>query len=456
MKTIIARIRSYADKATAILTVTAGLSYLFGLIRDRLLARQFGATVDLDIYNAAFIIPDLLLNIFIAGALQAAFIPLLTAIRIKRGSTQADKFASTILNTAILLVLILGSLTALCMPFISPLIAPGITGEDRALLTTTARLLLISTVLFAASNTLGAMLVSKKTYLAYGLSPVLYNIGIIGGILFIAPTIGIMGVVIGTVIGALLHLLMRLIWIWKQQFTYSFVAISAWKTKPFQKLIQLMLPKMVGHPAEQLSFWAFTAIASTLAAGSITMLSFARNFMSVPVSLFGIAVATTIFPILTEDATAKNMSRYRAHLKKSITKVLILTIPSAIALMIGGTFIIRILLGGGKFDEQAVQTTALLLQVLALSIPLESTSHILSRAFYAIQNTFLPVVITIISLLVMIASAWVLSKNIGITGLGWGFLIGSITKNILLAALLKREIPKITADQSQSSLLHPG
>ncbi len=431
-------LNGYNQKFThgaAILSVTAFLSYGLGLVRDRLFVHTFGAGRELDAYNAAFIIPDLLLNILVAGALQAAFIPVFTNVLTKEGKEKAERLANTVLHSAMIAIAVVGCLAALFMPTLSNVIAPGFADHEKTLLVNLTRLLLLSPLLFAISNTLGAILVSQKSYLSYGISPVLYNLGIIGGV-FLSPWHGIYGVAIGTIIGALLHLGARLYGM--RPLTFRYRRILDWKDRNFKKIVVLMIPKMFGHPAEQLIFWAFTVIASTLAAGSITMLSFARNFMSVPVSLFGIAFATASFPILSEAASRQDRHEFFTHFRQSLKKILLFTIPSGIVLFFFSTIIVKLLLGSGKFDQNAILTTASVLSIFALSVPTESISHLLARAFYALQDTLIPVLISLSGFGLAVAIGWLYAPTIGLQALAWGFFAGSLLKIISLSFLLYR------------------
>lgn len=418
----------------AILSATAFLSYGLGLVRDRLFAHTFGAGSELDAYNAAFIIPDLLLNILVAGALQAAFIPIFTDIWHKKGKDEAEKLANTVLNAGIIAVIIIGTLAAIFMPALTKIIAPGFAPHEKALLINLTRLLLLSPIIFSISNTLGAILVSQKSYFAYGLSPVFYNFGIIAGVLLLSRTHGIYGVVFGTLAGALLHLGIRILGMRPLKLKYA--PILNWRDYNFKRIVVLMIPKMFGHPAEQLIFWAFTVIASTLAAGSITMLSFARNFMSVPVSLFGIAFATASFPILSQAASRADHREFVSHFWESAKKTLLFTVPSGIILFFFSVIIVKIFLGSGKFDDHAIFTTASVLSIFALSVPTESLSHLLARSFYALQDTLMPVIFSLLGFGIAIAIGFAYAPALGLPALAWGFFAGSVFKITSLGILL--------------------
>lgn len=419
------------------LSITTFLSYFIGLIRDRFFARTFGLSRELDLYNASFIIPDLLLNILVSSALSAAFIPIFTSLFTKGEKEKSNELANTVLHSAVFVILIAGILAAIFMPFLARFIAPGFSETELVRLIHLSRLMLVSPILMAISSSFGAMLISYKTFLPYGLSPIFYNIGIIAGA-FTKPWLGVYGLVLGTLFGALLHLMPRLFAIMKSPFAYHF-ALNL-KDQHFLKVIKLMIPKMIGHPIEQLTFLSFTRIATTFVAGSVTAVSFARNFQSVPVSLFGIAFSVAIFPTLCEAAGKSDHENFLKNFWKALRDILIFTIPSAIGLYFLSTLPIRILLGGGNFSDENILRTGSVLSVFALSIPTESLVHLFARSFYAFKNTIIPVLLSVVGFMVSVSFAYTQSKSLGITAIPYGFFLGSAIEVILLALLLRVKI----------------
>lgn len=422
------------------LTITTFLSYVTGLLRDKMFAHTFGAGRELDIYNASFIIPDLILTMLVSSALSAAFIPLFTSLNTQGQKEKANELANTVLHSATLVILLFGGTIAIFMPWLSGLLAPGFNAEEQHSLVNLTRLMLVSPLLMAVSSSLGAMLVSFKRFLAYGISPVLYNLGIVAGTLTVA-WLGIYGLVLGTLFGVLLHFLPRLIAIRKTQFKYYFKI--NWKDPNFLKMLVLMLPKIIGQPVEQLNFMAFTRIATLLAAGSVTAISFARNFQSVPISMFGIAFALAIYPTLAECAAKSDKEGYVKNLKKAARNILLFTIPSAIALYFLSKFAIKIFLGGGKFTDANIIQTATVLSAFAFSIPTESLVSLLARAFYALKNTLIPVVFSVLNLIISVTFAYYQSKTIGIVAIPYGFFIGSTVEVVALYVVLNWKLKRL-------------
>ena len=430
-------LKKILPRGSVILGLTTLGSYGVGLVRDRMFAQTLGASPALDAYNAAFLVPDFLFNLFVASGIAAAAIPLFTQLEAQNRKA-AQEYINTLMTAAITAMGVTGLIILLFAPQLSTLVAPGLNEESRASTTHLMRILAIPPLLFAASNALGSLLVAEQRFIFYGLSPILYNLGIIGGTLYLFPRWGITGVAWGTVFGAMLHLLVRLIDSlrsgWRPRIVW------AWGSSEMRRTLRLMAPKMIGHPVELVTFWVFTSIASLLAPGSITTLNFARNFQSVPVSFIGIAMATAIFPTLAQAALASPQKLKTVTVRTAIS-ILSISAVAALILFIIRRPLVHILLGGGAFTADAIGQTTFLLGVFCLAIPTESLSHLLARAFYATQNTITPVIWGVASLVVAASSAYILVQNIGIAGLPFGFFLGSLTKTTGLAVsfLIKKE-----------------
>jgi len=326
---------------------------------------------------------------------------------------------------------------------VSVLVAPGFSPEERLMVAKILRILALSPILFGISNALGALLVAKRRFFFYGLSPILYNLGIIGGALFLSPQFGIIGVAIGTVIGAGLHLLTRIIDALLSGF--KFEINFKFKTPEFKKTIQLMIPKMLGHPVELAMFWGFTIIASTLGVGSIAILSFARNFQSVPVSIIGITLSTTSFPIMAKSVADDSLKEFKTTLTNSFWLILAGSVLAAIATFIIKEPLIRLVLGGGAFTEEAILKTSTMLGLFTLAIPTESLRHLLARAFYATKNTTTPVVMSVIGLIIAIGGGYLLRPTFDILAIPIAFSIASLVELIFLIVLLPHRLKKLSS-----------
>lgn len=433
-----------------VLGTTTLISYLLGLVRDHYFAQIFGATRALDAYNAAFLIPDLLFNILVASGIAAAFVPILTEL-LKLDTERALKYANSVITAAIGSMIIVSVIIIIFAGPISALVVPGFNLVDRALVAKILRLLALSPIFFGVSNAIGAMLVTKRRFLFYGLSPVLYNLGIIFGAIYLAPYFGIMGVALGTILGAFLHLAIRFFDARRSGFVFNLK--YSFKTVEFKQTLKLMLPKMLGHPIELATFWAFTAISSTLAPGSVAVMNFARNFESVPVSLIGITIATTTFPILAMTIVDRSIERFRKILKTSFLLIFFTSIAAALVTFLIKEPLVRLALGGGAFKASDIVRTSATLGMFALAIPTESSIQLLARAFYATKNTIIPVALSIVGFIISVGSAYLLVPRFEILALPLGFFIGSAVELILLAFLISIRTRQLFSHVSKNERL---
>ncbi len=427
----------FIPAGSIVLVATTFASYGLGLLRDRMFAHTFGASRALDAYNAAFLLPDLLFNILIASGIAAAFVPIFSEL-FSSDKEKSYEYTNSAISGATMVMIISALTLVLFSNSISAIVAPGFNLTDRLMVAKILRVLAISPILFGISNTLGAMLIAKRRFLFYGLSPVFYNLGIILGTVLLASRFGIMGVAIGTVAGAFLHLLARVIdALWSG---FRFKLSFNFKTAEFKKTIKLMIPKMFGHPVELAMFWGFTVIASTLQSGSVVVMNFARNFQSVPVSLIGVTFATTAFPLMAKAISDHSPEEFRKVFRNSFWLILGGSTLAAVVIFLIRVPLIRIVLGGGAFNEAAINRTALTLGVFTLAMPTEALIHLLARAFYATKNTIVPVVMSIIGLVIAIGGGYLLLPRFDILAIPISFFAASFVELVILLILLPRRI----------------
>jgi putative peptidoglycan lipid II flippase len=427
-------------QGAVLLSVLTFGSYVLGLLRDRLFARTFGAGAELDAYNAAFVLPELTLDVLIASGLAAPFIPLFAALK-REDLGAAHEFARTILTGAVFVMGVAAALLFVFAPQTASFIAPGFDPAQRELYTSLFRVMCVTPVIFAASIALGEVLVAEQRFLAYGLAPLLYNAGLIVGTVAFSDSLGIFGPAIGAVIGALLHLGIRILGILRTGLRLR--PGFALRTRAVREFVKLMLPKMASHPIEPLTFLFFTALATTIGAGSVSAVSFARNFQSVAVALIGISFSLAAFPLLAAAHAAGDRRRFASVLGTNLATIGVLTVGAAIGLYLVGELAIRLFLGGGAFDADDIARTSLVLSVFAISVPFESLTHLLSRALYATRNTLLQVLASICGFGVTVAASTALAPSLGITAIPLGFAAGTAVKVVLLAVALAPRVARI-------------
>lgn len=423
--------------ATALIAITSFLSYGIGLIRDKTIAFQFGTTNATDAYNASFLIPDILFNLFIAGALSAAFLPIFSDQLVK-DKKEAQIIANTMLTSATLFISLIAITAFFSMGHIVPIIFPKIDASLHTDIINMTRIMLASAILFAISNTLGNILMSYKHFLSYALSPILYNLGIILGIIFLKDSYGIYSAAIGVVIGALLHCIIRVIDAFNTDFKYK--PQLQLKHPQFIKIIKLMIPKSIGLISWQINLFIYSIVGITLIEGGFTAFNYARNIQSFSVSLFGIAFATAVFPYLTSAIGEGDNKKYTDHIQKTMQRILFFTIPAAVGVMILATPLTELILAGGEFKEESTRLTATILFFFGLSIPFEGLSHIVARAFYALKNTITPMKVQIVSMFIIGGSTIYLAPKYGIEWFSIGFTIGFAFYVFVMLFFLRKEL----------------
>ncbi len=434
--------------ASAIMIVTLMASNVLGLFRDRFLAQQI-PTDRLDTYFAAFRIPDLLFNVLILGAVSASFIPLLTQA-FREDEENAWHIARATLNFAVLALTLLAGLFALLMPWLIPLVVPSFGPEKQQLTIEVARILMIQPIFFGASYMFSAMLTARRRFVVYAIAPLVYNISIITATLLFAREYHVKAVIIGVVVGAFLHFAMQAVA--ARSIGFRWQPVLDLRNPVLRKVALLMLPRSIGLGGMQVVLVIFTALASSLAAGSIAIYNLADNIQTMPLAVFGISFATALFPTLSDAFAAKDEPAFSRYLIRGFRYITFLMIPSSLGLILLRAQIIRLILGSGYFNWDATVAAAATLGWFAVGLTAEAIVHLLSRAFYARHNTAVPMGIALSSYLVMILSGWFMSQSIGVAGLAIGFSLGSIVQACWLYLKLRPQLPTLAAEESTLGL----
>lgn len=443
--------------AAFILAVTSLLSALFGLLRDRLLAGNFGAGDELDIYYAAFRIPDFLTMVLIMGAISAAIIPIFSQYLV-RSKEDAFKFLANLLNLFLFFLAIVSLILIIFVPQLLQLIAPGFSSEKKEITILLTRIMFLSPFLLGIGNILSSILCVFKRFLIASLTPVVYNLGIIFGILFFVPRLGLVGLAWGVVLGGILYVLIQLPALLKLGFLPQ--KIFEIQEPGFKKVVKLTLPRSIGLAASQINLIVMTAIASGLASGSIAIFNLAEGLSRPFLTLIGVSFSTAAFPSLALAFSKKEKEKFFKIFSETFSRILYLIIPLSFLLFIFRDLIVKLILKAGKFGLVDVYLTSACLGLFALGLFAQSLTLLLAKTFYASQNTKIPAFSSIVAMVINISLAflfvWLLSfqnffqeilitflslqniKNIEIIGLPLAFSSSAIIQFVLLYILFQK------------------
>ena len=425
--------------AAVVVGVSSFISRFLGVFRDHILAGQFGAGDELDIYYAAFRVPDLIFNLLVLGALSAGFIPIFVSLlddsNKPASNRDAWRFANLVVSSLVVILLILSVIGIVLAPQLLRLLTPGFSADKLAATVQLSRLMFLSPLLLGISGVVGGILQSFKNFFAYSLAPIFYNLGIIAGALFLVPRFGLLGLAWGVVIGAALHLLVQLPTLWHLGFRFQ--PLLDWRDAALRQIGRIMIPRTMGLAISQLNLVVMTILASALASGSLAIFNLANNLQSFPVGIFGLSFAIAAFP--TISALVGQPDKLKASLTVTIRQTLFLVIPATIIILALRAQIIRVILGSGRFDWQDTILTMRTLSYFGISIFAQSLTAILVRVFYAYKDSATPFWISLVAAAINISLAWPWSRQFGVAGLALAFSVSNIVNFILLWLALRHK-----------------
>lgn len=426
----------HVTSAAALLGVASLLSRVVGLFRDRLLAAHFGAGATLDVYYAAFRWPDALYNLLIVGALAAGFIPVFSECLEHEGEEASARLAGRVLSLTAITMMGVSLILILGAGIIVPATVSGFSPAQIAETIVLTRIMALSPLLLGLSAVMGGVLQATKRFTAFAVAPMLYNAGIILGILCLAPTWGIRGVAVGVVAGTMLHLLAQALPVLRTR-TLIFDR-PTYREPRIRHMLALMGPRTAGLAITQLNLIVLLALASSLSDGSVSVLAFANNVQSVPLGLVGISFAVAALPALSQAAVRRDTKETTRLVMTLARQVLVLVIPMAAWLILLRAQVVRLLLGQGAFDWDDTIRTAMLVGWFAVSLPAQALVPLLARVWYAYQNAWVPFGVGVLSEIVNVSAALIFRHWYGANGLAIAFSLASIVQVIGLAWFLRR------------------
>ena len=417
------------------------LSRILGFLRESLIAGFFGKTGATDAYNAAFLLPDLLFWLLVGGVISSAFIPVLSDYIAKGHEDEGRRVASSVIN---IVFLVLGSLIIIGLvlaPQLVRLEVPGLRPDHMILAVHLTRIILLQPLLMALSGLTMGILNSYKIFWPSALGGVLYNVAIIVcGTVFANPNRpgSIAGFAIGVVVGAAANFAVQVPAL--RRVGWRFYPVIDWRHPGVRRIIWLALPIIISYTINQLQVTINSNLASGLPEGSVTAIWWSYRLYLLPVGIFATAIAVAVFPTLTEMASLHRWGEMRQTVSTAMRTVIFITVPVAVGMIVLRYPLLRVLFQHGQFNTGDTLATAVPLLYFCLGIVAQSVIQILPRAFYALQDTWTPVVMGILATAVNVAVMYILIKPMATGGLALAASAGATFNMAALLFLLRKRL----------------
>lgn len=426
----------------AVLALTQLLSSGCGFLRDQAFSIMFPLDTDAigvaSVYIAAFRPSDLLFQIFVMSCLSVVLVPFLASHLAHGRREEMNRIAS---STMLVFGIVFG-LIALVTAIFFPLLAPHLVkfeGESLELYIRFGRIALFTNFLFVFGNALGQYLITIQRYWLYGMTPILWALGTIGGTYLLTPLMGPMGPMIGTVIGTVIYTIIRFIAAAKSGFRFDLGADGVLHGE-LKHMGLLIIPRMAALGALQLQLLLLDRLGSGLGSGMVALNQFASNFESVIPGIVGISIAQSAFSMLSQSVAKGDHASVTRAIRQGMMFNLALSLPGAIAL--------AILAGFAAWILQLSPSTAPLfkqsLLIYCVAIPFESTNHIILRSFYAFKNTLFPALSSVISCTIAVSVGSMLLAHYGLFALAIAYVTAQISQTVFLGTSLTFMLRKKT------------
>ncbi len=440
------------------------LSQVLALVRDRILANQFGAGQTLDIYYAAFRIPDFIYAAVASLVSISVLIPFFSGI-FEQKKEEAAHLMSTIFTVFVGLMIVVSGVFWIIMPYLTHFLMPGM--KDPAVLaelTSLARLLLLQPICLGISNLLGVITQISKRFFLYAMSPILYNLSIIFGLLFLYPMFGIHGVVVGVIIGGMLHFLVQVPFVSSRgllpRVTFKIDKKVVWE------MFKLSVPRTLTLSATNLELIFITSFASLITTGSIAIFSFSNSLQSVPFAIVGVSYALAAFPTLSAFIARGERDMFIEHVTTAARHIVFWSIPITMIFIVLRAQIVRVILGSGAFNWDSTRLTAACLALFTISLAAQGLELLFIRAYYAAGMTKKPLLVNLCSSVVTVGAPFLLLQafnhypmfrffiesmfrvgdvpGAGVLMLPLGFSIGTILNTVVLWTFFERDFGSLT------------
>ncbi len=440
--------------AAVILSSSTLVSALLGIYRDRLLNSMYLDTykVGIDAYTVAFTIPDFMYLLLVSGALAVTFIPVFNSRLAKNNRESAWQMSTSLINFLALVTMATSVLIMIFAPIlVKYVVGPGLSESGQELAISMMRVIAINPFLFAVATVISSVQQAVGRFVFNALAPTMYNLGIIIGAIWFTGGInlfghqifsgGIMGVALGVVLGAVLQLIVSSLGLLGLGFDYRFKIY--WRNRGFRKILTLLPARSADQGLDYVSSIIDTNLASRMADGTIRAYQQASTLYNMPINLVGVAIATAAFPQLTERIGEGRRDLFAKELRSAMRMIIWFSLPIAMLMFFCRGYIVSIIDRGGN------GTIAMLLGIFCLAIFLRSVFHIMSRSFYAFQDTKTPLLVSLVTLAVSVGlEIWlVFGWHMGAGGIAWAQVIWALLELTSLTVLILRRVPNLFDSQ---------
>lgn len=420
-----------------ILSVMIIVSRLFGFLRYRVLAGYF-MKGDLDVFFAAFRIPDIVFEILITGAFTSTFIPIF--VRYIKNQEELEINISSIMNLITIFLVGFIIITVIFLDYLMPVITPGFSKEKMDMVISYSRLLLIGQLPFLVfGNFLTGIAQANKIFFITSIAPIIYNISVIAASLLFAQSVGLTAPIIGIIFGAILFFIIQLPIMIKVNFHYHPIINI---TKGVSDFFRTVLPRTFSVIFSQIDATVDLTLASFLGSGSYTIFYLAQHLQLLPVSIIGMAFGQASLPYLSELFEEKKMDELKKVIIDSLLNLLYLTIPIASFFAFARTPLVRLFFGGEKFDWEATVQTATTLSFFCFSLPFHSIYYFITRCFYSLLDTKTPFVVSLFSVGIntLLSVYFILYLHLPVSALAISFSISVIFSVTILMIIINNRL----------------
>ena len=429
-------------RSTGVVSSATFLSRILGLVREQVFAYLFGAGFATDAFIAAFRIPNLLRDLFAEGALSSAFIPVFTDHLHNQGKERAWELANRVLNLLVVAVSVIVLLGIIFSPYIVRIIAPGF-GEEagkQQLTASLSRIMFPFLLLVALAALAMGILNTFRRFGIPALAPTMFNLGMIAGGVFLSPLFNppIIGMALGVLLGGFGQVAIQIPSLRRIGFKYRF-GINL-RDPGVRRILLLMAPATLGLASTQVNIFVNTLIASFLPQGSVSYLNYSFRLMQFPIGVFGVAVATVTFPIVSAYAAKKQMGELVGTFTSSLKLVFFLSIPSAVFLAVAAQLVISVLFQHGRFNFADTVATSQALMFYCIGLFAYSSVRLTASTFYSLGDTKTPVKTSAVAVGVNVGLNLLLMRPLGFRGLALAASVAAMTNLFLLLWALDRRL----------------